>query len=181
MSHVGRFLIATPLIGDPNFERSVVFLLAHDRDGAYGFVLNKPTATAVDEVADGWQGSAAAPGVLFLGGPVRPDRVVGIGQRADPMVAYHGVAVGEVGTLDLHAPPAPGTAPWRGMRLFSGSSNWAPGQVEDEILEGSWWLADGGADDVLTTDPAGLWTRILRRQPGEVAWFANHPDDPSAN
>ena len=41
MSHAGRLLVATPLIADPTFERTVVLLLAHGPDGAFGVVLNR--------------------------------------------------------------------------------------------------------------------------------------------
>jgi putative transcriptional regulator len=42
-------------------------------------------------------------------------------------------------------------------------------------------VVDATPDDVLGDDPEGLWQRVLRRQRGEVAWFANHPSDPTAN
>ena len=51
--HTGRLLVATPLIGDPHFERTVVLLLAHSPAGAYGVVLNRPTDVPVAEVAPG--------------------------------------------------------------------------------------------------------------------------------
>lgn len=181
MSQVGRLMVATPLIADPNFERSVILILAHDRDGAFGIVLNQPSETPVHEVVDGWSDSATAPAVLFIGGPVKRESVIGVARSGDRSVPHHGVVVGDVGTVDLHRPPEPGEHPWGGLRLFAGSGGWMAGQLEDEVGEGSWWPVDGGAEDVLTTDPAGLWTRVVRRQPGEIAWFANHPDDPTAN
>lgn len=67
------------------------------------------------------------------------------------------------------------------MRLFAGSAGWAPGQLDDELEEGAWWVLDAEAGDISTSQPDRLWGEVLRRQHGEVAWFANHPDDPSAN
>ncbi|MBA3280972.1 MAG: YqgE/AlgH family protein [Acidimicrobiia bacterium] len=181
MSHVGRLLVATPLIGDPNFERTVVLLLAHGAEGAFGVVVNRPSGTSVDEVAEWWLPQVSAPAVLFVGGPVGTDTVVGIARRGTDPVAHFGVVLGDLGTVDLHQPPDPGEHPWHGVRLFAGSAGWAPGQLEDEVAEGAWWPVDADPDDVLTADPDGLWSRVLRRQPGPVAWFANHPDDPTAN
>ena len=43
----GRLLVATPLLGDPNFERTVVLVLAHGDEGAVGVVLNRPGGTEV--------------------------------------------------------------------------------------------------------------------------------------
>ncbi len=182
MSHVGRLLVATPLIGDSTFERTVVLLLAHGDDGAFGLVVNRPSDSTVAEVAEGWAAHAAAPAVVFVGGPVSSNSVVGLARRRgdDPEPPF-GVEVGDLGTIDLHRPPDLGDNPWSGVRLFAGSAGWAPGQLEDEVSEGAWWPVDGSAEDVLTADPTGLWVRVLRRQPGQVAWFANHPRDPSFN
>ena len=75
MSHVGRLLVATPLIGDPNFERTVVLLLAHGADGAFGVVVNRPSDTTVHEVAEWWVPQVSAPAVVFVGGPVGTDSI----------------------------------------------------------------------------------------------------------
>jgi putative transcriptional regulator len=39
----GQMLIAMPGIGDPRFERTVIFLCVHSADGAMGLVVNKAT------------------------------------------------------------------------------------------------------------------------------------------
>ncbi|MCU1497746.1 MAG: hypothetical protein JWM47_1699 [Acidimicrobiales bacterium] len=181
MSQAGRLLLATPLIGDPNFERTVILLLAHGRDGAFGVVINRPSETAVHQVAEEWAAHVTAPGVVFVGGPVGADAVVGLARCGDDPGPTFGRLVGDVGTVDLHAAPLAGERPWLGLRLFAGSAGWAPGQLEDEVGEGAWWVVDALVEDVLTSDPSGLWVRVLRRQPGQVAWFANHPSDPTAN
>ncbi len=180
MSHAGRLLVATPLIGDPTFERTVVLVLAHGPDGAFGVVLNRPSDTRVEEVAPEWAGLAEAPGVVFVGGPVGRDAVLGLG-RSDDLVPEGDLLVGGCTTVDLHRPPDDPSLRWRAVRLYAGSAGWAAGQLDDEIEEGAWWVADAAFDDLLTADPDALWARVLRRQRGEVAWFANHPRDPSAN
>ena len=68
----GRLLVATPDLGDPNFERAVVFMLEHTEEGAVGLVLNRPSDTALDEAGtewDGWDTIAAEPAVVYVGGP----------------------------------------------------------------------------------------------------------------
>ena len=44
----GRLLVATPSLGDPNFDRTVVLLLEHGADGALGVVLNRPGSPAME-------------------------------------------------------------------------------------------------------------------------------------
>ncbi|MEO6629886.1 MAG: YqgE/AlgH family protein [Aquihabitans sp.] len=181
MSYTGRLLVATPLIGDPNFERAVVFLLAHGNDGAFGVVINRPSDTGVESVAPGWGDHVAGPGVVFVGGPVAGDAVVGIGRPADGLIDGFTDLSGGLGTVDLHHPPTHGARPWIGLRLYAGSAGWGAGQLEEEIAEGAWWPVDSLPDDILTGDPTRLWERVLRRQVSPVSWFANCPHDPSSN
>jgi putative transcriptional regulator len=181
VSHTGRLLVATPLVADPTFERTVVLLLAHGPVGAFGIVVNRPSALTVAEVADEWLPQVAAPSVVFIGGPVEDEAVVGLARRGPEDPGPFTPVTGEIGTVDLHRPPGPDVHPWRGVRLFAGSAGWGPGQLEAEIGEGAWWVVDADHDDVVTSDPATLWRRVVRRQPGELAWFALHPDDPTAN
>ncbi len=161
-SHAGRLLVATPLIGDGTFHQTVVHLIAHSAEGAFGVVLNRPSDTPAAEVVGGWGARAAAPGVVFVGGPVDGDTVVGLG-------------VG--GSIDLHADPDDLPDAPAEVRLFAGQAGWGPGQLEDELGQRAWWVVDGAPDDLLTRDPAGLWDRVLRRQPGTTGWFANYPAD----
>lgn len=182
MSHAGRLLVATPLIGDPNFERTVLLLLAHGVDGAFGVVLNRPSPAEVREVAPEWAPHVAAPAVVFVGGPVGSDSVIGLARGCGVDAGRVAVVVGDIGTVDLHHPPdVDDDHHWDALRLFAGSAGWSAGQLEDELMEGAWWAVDAQPDDLFTTDPSTLWSRVLRRQRGQVAWFANHPPDPTAN
>lgn len=181
MSHAGRLLVATPLIADPSFERTVVLLLAHGPMGAFGLVINRPTERRVDDVAPEWSSPAAPPGVVFLGGPVDRDTLLGLGRSPDLTPGAPGVIVGDCAAIDIEAGPFETEARWSEVRLFAGSAGWARGQLEDELAEGAWWPVDAAATDPFSPRPGDLWSDILRRQRGEVAWFANHPEDPSAN
>jgi len=174
--------VATPLIGDPHFERTVVLLLAHGPAGAFGVVLNRPSDVPVADVAPAWAASASAPGVVFVGGPVDPSSLVGLALDAEPGAGGpFDVVAGPGRMVDLDHPPEPADALQSGVRVFAGSAGWAPGQLEDELADGAWWPVDAAPDDLVVAEPQALWARVLRRQPGEVAWFANHPADPSAN
>ena len=67
------------------------------------------------------------------------------------------------------------------VRAFIGYSGWGAGQLEAELTAGAWFTADVEPDDLFTADPDGLWERVLRRQRGELAWFANFPPTPEVN
>ncbi|NLD75119.1 MAG: hypothetical protein GX643_00480 [Acidimicrobiales bacterium] len=181
MSYAGQLLVATPLIGDPHFERSVVMILAHGEDGTFGVIVNRPTDSGVEEVVPQWRSHVTAPGVIFMGGPVAVDVVTGIGRPIDESVPGYAPLVGGVGTVDLGSPPPEDATRWAGLRLFAGSAGWAAGQLEDELREGAWWVLPAAPDDVLTSDPSTLWSRVLRRQRPPTGWFANCPLDVSSN
>lgn len=80
----GRLLIASPLLLDPNFRRTVVLVLAHGREGAVGVVLNRPSELAVADHLPFGGAYATPPAVLFLGGPVAPEVALGLGWSSTP-------------------------------------------------------------------------------------------------
>ena len=41
MRLTGRFLIATPNMGDPRFKTAVIYICSHDESGAMGIMVNK--------------------------------------------------------------------------------------------------------------------------------------------
>lgn len=179
----GRLLVANPRLPDPNFDRTVVLVLAHGDDGALGVVLNRPTDTGVAEALPGWEAAASPPAVVFSGGPVDPTTVVclalrppgeeGEGSDWSPLEAA-------VGTLDMElGPPAVGGV--HGVRMFAGYAGWGPGQLENEIEQGGWFVLDAAADDAVCADPDRLWRRVLRRQGTAMALVAAYPADPSMN
>ncbi|MBW3574510.1 MAG: YqgE/AlgH family protein [Actinobacteria bacterium] len=178
----GCLLVALPTLIDPNFDRTVVLVLAHDAaDGALGVVLNRPSDTEVAEPLPQWAPLAAQPGVVFLGGPVGATAAIGVARGTG--VAGNGWApvAGHLGTVDLGLHPEELPAPVDAVRVFSGYAGWGPGQLESEIDQGAWLVVAGAPDDVLCSDPARLWRLILRRQGGRTAWLANWPLDPRTN
>ncbi len=180
----GRLLVATPALADPNFARMVVLLLDHSGSGALGVVLNQRSPAPVAEVLPDWAGVVSAPPVLFHGGPVGIDSALAVGTLAgggeEEPVGWRRL-FGNVGVVDLDTPPELIGPALAAMRIFVGYSGWGAGQLEAEIDEGSWYVLPSSPEDLYTTEPQGLWTRVLRRQPGELAWVSTRPLDPSLN
>src|SRR5436190_579659 len=79
-SAAGRLLVATPLLTDPHFGRTVGYLLGHDGGGTVGVVLNRPGHTPVGQVLPAWHDAVSGPAVVFGGGPVQPDGALCLGQ-----------------------------------------------------------------------------------------------------
>jgi putative transcriptional regulator len=178
----GRLLVATPVLSEGIFDRSVVLVLEHDDEGALGVVLNKPSTTEVAGPLPDWARLAASPTVVFVGGPVTPEAAVCLARARGKNGAEGWTPlVGGVGSLDLSA-DADAVAPdIEELRVFSGYSGWSSGQLESEIEAGAWFVVDPVDDDILSGEPDSLWHRVLRRQRGRLALYAAFPADPTAN
>lgn len=167
---------------DNVFERSVVLVLHHDEEGAHGLILNRPLPAEVDAVLPGWQQHVTAPDSIFQGGPVALDTALGlVALPGDDETIGIRRLFGDVALVDLDAPPAVVMPEVGALRIFAGYAGWSPGQLEDEITVGAWFVVDAHTDDLFTTEPHDLWTDVLRRQRSDVAFVASFPDEPALN
>ena len=162
--NTGQLLIAVPGMLDPNFDATVVYLY-ETSDGAAGVVINRPTDIPVGDVLPTLTDAAAPPAVVFHGGPVGVEHALVIG-----------VTDSAIKLLDLEAAPAADA-----VRVFAGYAGWEQRQLELEIAEGAWFVADCTPADLLTPDPAELWRSIFGRQSGLIRRYRNFPDDPRLN
>lgn len=180
----GRLLVATPPLEDPNFDRTVVYMLEHRDDGALGVVINRPTDEALESPLDRWADLQAAPGSVFLGGPVEPDALIALALANRPVTEATdelSPVSGRVASADLTTDPAFIAGVVGSVRVFRGYAGWGPGQLEGEIESGAWLVLDAEPADVFADQPDDLWRSVLRRQSGRLAWLATAPDDLSAN
>jgi putative transcriptional regulator len=182
-SLTGRLLVATPALHDPNFERTVVLLVAHEEGGALGVVLNRATEVPVAEVLGPWGSLAGEPPVVFEGGPVQPEAAICLARTRPGVESLSGFnrVSGAVGTVDLSGDPDALREGILGVRVFAGYAGWSTGQLENEIEGGSWFVFDALPGDAFTSRPDDLWSMVLRRQGGLLAAVAYFPSDPASN
>jgi putative transcriptional regulator len=172
----GRLLVATPLLEDPHFARTVVYLLEHDGGGTVGVVLNRPSHTPVGQVLPVWHSAVSGPAVVFGGGPVQPDGALCLALLDNDGPGVRRVVDG-VGTVDLDGDVTVITGLTRRLRVFAGHAGWSPGQLDDEIAEGAWWAVPGSPDDLFSVEPQGMWRAVLRRQPAPLNVVSTYPPD----
>jgi putative transcriptional regulator len=184
----GRLLIATPLLGDPNFKRTVVLIVEHEvTEGTLGVVLNRPTPIPVGQVLEQWTDLVTGPSVVFRGGPVSPNSalalalVPGSGEPLGWRALDGAPSLARLGLLDLDTPPSVLGPAIGSLRVYAGYAGWSPGQLDAEISEGAWHVVSGEPADIFAPDPDTLWRTVLRRQEGELAFLATYPDDPGLN
>ena len=182
----GSLLVAAPGLLDPNFHRTVVYLIEHRDGGSLGVVLNRPSEVSVRDVLPSWAPLSSQPPSVFVGGPVESrDRAVpgrgahrarpGRGGRPGP-----GARAGGAGRPRL-GPERRWPTLLRGLRVFAGYAGWDPGQLDGEIARGDWIVVPALPDDVLTRQDAGLWGHVLRRQGMPLALLATYPADVRQN
>ncbi|MHB1516716.1 MAG: YqgE/AlgH family protein [Acidimicrobiales bacterium] len=189
----GFLLVATPGLTDATFFRRVVLVLDHGAHGALGVVIDRPGVVPVAEVLPHWDVVATAPSVVHRGGPVAQNALIGLvrltgdGASATGSTAWlsgwHLLVAGDrpVGTVDLSVEPEHLADRIEAARIFAGYAGWGAGQLETEIGEDAWYVLPAEADDPISSDPEGLWRRVLRRQGGAIALVSGFPIDPAHN
>jgi len=177
----GMLLVASPALVDPNFYRTVVLLFEYDEDGAVGVILDRPLELNVEEHLPDWGDCLAPPHRVFEGGPVQRETAIGVAYRptADAIETWRPV-LGGVGLVDVSLGPAD-IGDVQEARVFAGYSGWGAGQLDMELVVGSWFPVEGTRDDVFDPVPTSLWQRVLRRQQPHIARYADYPTDLRSN
>lgn len=174
----GMLLVSAPGMFSPEFTRTVVLVLEHDADHTLGVVLNRRSEVAVANVMDaGWAELAAKPQAVHIGGPVGAESAVGLGVTAAgaPENPYLNRLANRLVLVDLNASPLEVGDSLDGIRIFAGYAEWAPGQLDDEILRGDWFVTPALPSDVVARAGADLWGDVMRRQAMPLPLLATFP------
>lgn len=182
----GALLVATPLIDEPTFRRSVVLLLEHDEAGTLGVVINDLSAVPVSDVVPGWE--TVLHSRIALGGPVQADAGVAVVRLTEGAALSPPDGVRPLGgvwaVIDLEREPLSLASALADGQLFVGYAGWAAGQLAAELEQGSWWVVDSlpGDLDLARHSPREYcWSRVLRRQPNDLRLASTFPSDPAMN
>ncbi|MDQ2696915.1 MAG: YqgE/AlgH family protein [Pseudomonadota bacterium] len=160
----GVLVVASPEMPDPRFWQAVILLLTHGEEGTLGLIVNRPTDIPLTEAVPDLDEAAAARHLLYFGGPVAVDTLLFLLRSDDsPAAAQHVLdnvyASGDQRILQqLLARGAPASE----LRIYVGHAGWAPGQLDAELLGGSWLLFRAPAGVVFHQDSASLWDQFMR-------------------
>ena len=165
----GKFLVAANNLRDSNFSETAIYLVSYSTHGAMGVVVNRPTdvhlARALPHLAD----QPHAQDIIYAGGPVgRSHMIVLI--RSNTLSLENTLAVTEeisassgLENLALLAQEAAAQ-----FRVHAGYAGWSPGQLDNEVARGDWYILPGDAETLFGTDPAALWPALMQR--GAIEW-----------
>jgi putative transcriptional regulator len=152
----GKFLVAKPALKDPSFHQTVVFLLRHGAEGAFGLVANRPAPV---------QG---LPFPVFTGGPCTFQGLLMLHGHAEWAQASSdqggkevapGIFLGDASCLERINDPTPGQA--LRFRMFTGYAGWGPGQLEGELAAGAWSVVPATSQLLFDAPVEDLWDRLV--------------------
>jgi putative transcriptional regulator len=170
VSLAGLFLIATPEMGDPRFRETVVLMVQHNNDGAFGIVINRQTGerslASVLSALGINEPSAQGNVRLYAGGPVQTDIgfVVHSGdyRRAETM-AVAGSSVAVTSSPEVLRDMALRRGPQKSLLAF-GYAGWGPGQLERELDQRGWFTAPLDTKLLFDAAPESVWEQALARR-----------------
>lgn len=174
----GSLLLSEPTLGDENFTRTVILVVSKEEEGSLGFILNRPLQLNLADLGPGFD-MAELP--LYEGGPVELNTlhyIHTLPDLPDSIEILEGVYWGgDFEELKLRASEFSPNS----IRFFLGYSGWAALQLENEIQDKTWVVAEAYKQAIFYPNADRLWEHLIRSQGGEIAGLANYPQDPSWN
>ncbi len=160
----GTFLVASPRMADPRFSYSVILMLEHGEDGSLGLIINKATKIPLSRVLPDLDVGGNDDHTLYLGGPVGRDFLIYLTRREEPPERSSHL-MGDVyfgGDKLVLEQLIKEKKDDNELRLFSGHSGWAPGQLASELARKDWKVIPANVYTVFERDLDQLWLDLIK-------------------
>ena len=176
----GQFLLAMPSMGDPRFLRSVVYMVAHDSEGAMGFIVNKHAeGLSLGDILKDMPETVAKTGLVnlpvYVGGPVQNDRGFVLHtndyEKTQNSLSQE-LPIALTQSADVLVDAAHGRGPEK-MRLFLGYAGWGPGQIEGELQDNAWLVCDANIAEIFTSQSDDLYEKCVAAMGIDLALLSN--------
>ena len=167
---VGKLLVASRSLGDPDFAGTVVLLVRYDEKGALGLILNRRTDVPVSRVLD-LEAAKGRSDPVYLGGPVGPSAVFALFESSAKMEKAENIFGGVYLISDkalfeqtISARPDPGV-----FHVYLGYAGWTQDQLRTEAQLGAWFVFPADAATVFNSDPDSLWLHMIQKTELQLA------------
>jgi putative transcriptional regulator len=169
---VGKLLVASRNLGDPNFMRTVILLVQYDAGGVVGLILNRRTDLPISSVAD-VKGAKDRSDPVYAGGPVDPQVVLGL-FKSPTKVRHDGAkqifdqiyqVSSKVQLEQIFSDHTPASA----VHIYLGYAGWTVEQLKMEMKVGAWFVFPADAETVFNADPDSLWEQMIRKTETQFA------------
>ena len=164
----GQLLLAMPNMRDPRFAKTVIYMCAHNHDGAVGLIINRLVGSlSFSELLEqlGIESGSVCEPILpkvHFGGPVEPER--GFVLHSSDYLREESMPISKTmaltANLNILRDIASGEGP-RDRILALGYAGWGPGQLDGEMQENAWLSVDSDRTLVFDDDIDGKWARGL--------------------
>lgn len=165
-SFSGMLLVASPDLRDPNFSRTVILIIEHSVEGAFGIVLNRQLPVALDDVAEAigmeWGGVEPAPSA-WGGGPVMPESIWIVQEGDAPAGMHKEVAGGIYFTSEAATIKSSIASPSEIFRVYLGYAGWGENQLDGEVAAGAWLPVDLDRNVLFSAEPEHVWLRAMAK------------------
>jgi putative transcriptional regulator len=155
MTLAGSFLVARPVLRDPNFVQTVVLLLAHNENGAFGVVVNRPAPSGELPIPVFEGGPCPSPGLILLHGHAEWASPPAELEEGPKMQAAPGIYIGDADSFQNASKVVSGQK--LRVRVYRGYAGWGSGQLEGELAAGAWAAVPADGELLFGTPIEQLW------------------------
>jgi putative transcriptional regulator len=178
----GRILISDPFEGDDFFERSVVYLCEHSEEGSFGFVLNNLVEINLKELNQFFPSIEIS---LSTGGPVETESIFFLHTRGDEFnlstKISEGIYIGG-DFQQLYESITKEHIQKNEIRFFLGYSGWSAGQLEEEIKQNAWIVAEiKNASEIMEIHQPDTWKYFMEKLGKKYKMMTDFPINPNDN
>ncbi len=171
---VGKLLVASRGLGDPNFGGTVLLLVHYDEKGVLGLVLNQRTDVPLSRVLD-LKVAKDRSDPVYVGGPLETSNVFALFQSSTQIKKAENI-FGEVYLISdkslfkqtLSARPDPHV-----FHVYLGYAGWTQDQLRTEVQLGAWFVFPADTATVFSADPDSLWLQMIQKT--EFHWAKTEP------
>jgi putative transcriptional regulator len=172
-SLAGELLIAAPTIGDPRFAHTVILIIRHDKNGAFGVVINRPVGersiSSLLEATGDRDPDAMGSVQVFAGGPVQPELgfVVHSAEYHREETIDVDSRVAMTASRQILRDIGRNQGPRKSLFAF-GYAGWAPAQLEGEIARHDWFTTPEEPKLIFDDDRDNLWEDAMAHRTREL-------------
>lgn len=168
---VGKLLVASKELKDPNFAQTVVLLVRYDEEGVVGLIINRQSSVPLSRVFGDLKEAKGHADPVYAGGPVeRKSALALLRSREKPEEADRVFAdVNLVSSEALLEQTMGSGAEASRFRVYLGYAGWSVDQLENEIELGAWHIFPADAGAVFDANPDALWSKLIRKTEERIA------------
>jgi len=161
----GMLLVAKRALDGSHFAQSVVYLVEHGEGGTVGLIVNRSSDISLSEAVPDIEDNLAAAHALYYGGPVGLPRILMLVRSESATEGMTHVVDDVYISSDWRVLNEVLTAnkPDNELRFYLGHSGWAAGQLDFELLRGSWHVVAADTDAIFSGEVGSLWNRLIER------------------